>query len=217
MPRPIVPAPMTDARWISAGRASALTSGIRPHSRSAKKTCRSARDSRESSVSAEICVSRSNPLSKGNSVAARMARTTACCVVRPFNARAARLNTAFDRHGVELWSRCAAVCGTRRGVRRDQLARISHGFFDDVVADDCIDEPDFEGTRGGDRRAIDEHLERTNGAHQARQSLRSAGAGHQAERDFGHAHPRRCRGASIVARPSRFRAHRRARCRAWRR
>ena len=64
MPPPIVPAPTTAARLMSAAGVSFGTSGTLAASRSAKNRCRSAFDSVETTHSAKISRSRRDPSSK---------------------------------------------------------------------------------------------------------------------------------------------------------
>ena len=77
MPPPIVPAPTTAARRISAAGVSFGTSGTFAASRSAKNRCRSAFDSVETTHFAKSSRSRSDPASKDKVNAPSIASTAA--------------------------------------------------------------------------------------------------------------------------------------------
>ena len=76
MPPPMVPAPTTAARLMSLTGVSLGTSGTLAASRSAKKRCRSAFDSVDTTQSANSSRSRSDPASNASVMHASMASTT---------------------------------------------------------------------------------------------------------------------------------------------
>ncbi len=66
------------------------------------------------------------------------------------------------------------------------------------VVDDRVDQAELRRGLGPDRRAGGDHLERLLGADDARQALRAAGAGQQAELDLGQAELRARHGDAVV-------------------
>ena len=80
------------------------------------------------------------------------------------------------------------------------LAREGDGRIEQTVLHHRIDKPEIDPISRADRIAAQDHLERRSDADEARQTLRSPGAGEQSPFDLRQGQPRFGCGDAIVAR-----------------
>ena len=146
--------------------------GMRPHSRSAKNTCRSARDSVVSSDSADSCAFELQALveRKLRWLPAWL-RMTRFCVVRPLRATRVPCQTRSRSRASVNGGGCGPRSrGAGPGTFRQQTPGECDAAFDDIVADDFVDQPQFARPRAIDRCAAQQHIERVFHADEPRQS-----------------------------------------------
>ena len=158
------------------------------------------------------------PSSNGSSIAARTASAAANGASSP---RAFLVSAATALVKIEISALAAASLeSSSRSLRSGRFSATSlrakasppeTGSFDDL-----LDQAALERFGRADRIAADDHLDGELGADRARQALRAAGAGQQAELHLGQAEPRFLDRRRDSGRPARPRGRRRARCRGWR-
>ena len=188
MPPPMVPAPITPTRWIGFVATSGPMSAILAAARSAKNTCRCAFDWVEPSSAMNISRSFARPSSNGRSTAFLTERIAFSHASKPRNLRAFALRIASKIVGLAA-------------RRRQLLVAVADLFQGRLVGDQPPGEGDralpelaFLGQRidhapilrvaGAERGAGQNDVERRLDPDEARQALRAAGAGDEAELDL---------------------------------
>ena len=186
MPPPMVPAPMTPTLRISRSGVSSGRSAILAAARSAKNTWRSARDS-------GVCISDEEALAlQAQALVERLAHRRG----DRLHALQRRRDTARPSAPTVLRANCrkASACGSLTLTSRRRLSGSfsattfsakRHRGGEQVAVGHLVEQRRALELRGRHRGARDDHVERGLQADRARQALRAAGAGQQAQLHLG--------------------------------
>ena len=185
MPPPMVPAPMTAAAWTGRGSVPG-GSGAFCASRSAKKAWRWARLSSPTTSCSNSRRSLAAPSSKGIVTAARTLSTQARGAWAPL-AFSKRGGQAVDQAGVGAGGLQLVLPVAHAAAVRHRAGVLDGGAGIGAVQQG-VHQPGGVRLLGADGGAGDDHGQRLLDPDDARQALRAAGAGQEAELDLGQAH-----------------------------